>query len=422
MIVWIIEGDIHMRVHKGLCYMYHDDGAFQLYKGIPPESTFYRIKEFLLKLEGTFRLIHKDTARTDADLIAAIVRKLRDHADERSFFDKCIDAAIFNLGDIKKRSGRQVDVDGEDEPQAVQVPWNIYTAQSISKLGLAIQRELLEEKTFSYIVEWCETPDVRVPGVSYCDACVLYDLNGQNVSITESGPSNNVYVRIPHPLRDAVAETANTRLVTFYSQSFWLNVTVFKCFQAAQALAKRGDNLDRCFIGISPGGVGQSIYSAHLDAVYGQLHSYFDPNVFYHEDELRKQIETFAGSIILTGQEAPETHKRLREDLYKKAMSADGISGRKPYGVSTRMFELVGWKRLEVNKMLKFGGVFESNFPSILRRSLVWKAKARFLPPQFLASHYPDSSVDGIFGKNPELKRFVMSGPAVLAAIRIQHG
>ena len=63
------------------------------------------------------------------------------------------------------------------------------------------------------------------------------------------------------------------------------------------------------------------------------------------------------GSIILTGQEAPETGKRLREDLYKKTMSADGISGRKPYGISTRMFELVGWKRLEANKILRFGGM-----------------------------------------------------------------
>lgn len=79
------------------------------------------------------------------------------------------------------------------------------------------------------------------------------------------------------------------------------------------------------------------------------------------------QLSVIAGSIILTGQEAPETHKRLREDLYKKTMSADGISGRKPYGIATRMFELVGWKRLEANKIMKFAGVTDSNFPSILR-------------------------------------------------------
>jgi hypothetical protein len=44
------------------------------------------------------------------------------------------------------------------------------------------------------------------------------------------------------------------------------------------------------------------------------------------------------------------------KDLYKKTMSADGISGRKPYGVTTRMYELIGWKRLESNKAWKFSG------------------------------------------------------------------
>jgi hypothetical protein len=112
----------------------------------------------------------------------------------------------------------------------------------------------------------------------------------------------------------------------FYAQTFWCNFEVFKCCQAAQALARRGENIDRCFIGISPGGVGQSLYSAHLDAMYGALHTFFDPNVFYHEDELRKQIENFVGSIILTGQEAPETHKKLREDyiwLYTNSCDFD---------------------------------------------------------------------------------------------------
>jgi hypothetical protein len=39
---------------------------------------------------------------------------------------------------------------------------------------------------------------------------------------------------------------------------------------------------------------------------------------------LRKQVDQFVGCVILTGQEAPETNRRMREDLYKKTMSADG--------------------------------------------------------------------------------------------------
>ena len=80
------------------------------------------------------------------------------------------------------------------------------------------------------------------------------------------------------------------------------------------------------------------------------------------EDELRKQVETFARCIVITGQEAPESAKKLHLDLFKKTMSGDGIAGRKPYGYTTKMFQLIGWKRLEVNRMLRFAGVTPSNF------------------------------------------------------------
>ena len=130
----------------------------------------------------------------------------------------------------------------------------------------------------------------------------------------------------------------------------------------------------------------------------------------------------FVGCMVLTAQECPETNKRLREDLYKKTMSADGISGRKPYGITTRMFELVGWKRIELNRMMRFQGVTGANFMSILRRSFVWTPKARFLDADYLESHYPDAAQDGIFPKNPRLRTFLQSGPAACALLSLQHG
>ncbi len=75
---------------------------------------------------------------------------------------------------------------------------------------------------------------------------------------------------------------------------------------------------------------------------------------------MRKQVDNFAGCIILTGQEAPESNKRFKEDLWKKCMSGDGIAGRKPYGFYTRMLQLVGWKRLEANRLIRFLGVTHS--------------------------------------------------------------
>lgn len=42
---------------------------------------------------------------------------------------------------------------------------------------------------------------------------------------------------------------------------------------------------------------------------------------------------------------------KLREDLFKKFASGDGIAGQKPYGFCTRMIHCTGWKRLEANRM-----------------------------------------------------------------------
>jgi hypothetical protein len=99
-----------------------------------------------------------------------------------------------------------------------------------------------------------------------------------------------------------------------------------------------------------------------------------------------------------------------------------GIAGRKPYGITTRMLEIVGWKRIEVNRLMKFGGVTELNFQSILRRSFVWKPKARFLDAEYLKDNYPNASADGVFAKKPLLKKFLSSGVACAAGLRMQHG
>ena len=153
-----------------------------------------------------------------------------------------------------------------------------------------------------------------------------------------------------------------------------------------------------------PAGVGQSLYSGHLDAVYAANHRFNDPNIWYNEEEMRKQVSQCAGCFILTAQEKPETGRKMREDLFEKACSADGIAGRPPYGTSTRMIELVCWLRFEVNSMFTLAGVTEGNFPSAYRRAVVWEPKARVIDPQIVAGPYADANMDGYFCKNEELK------------------
>ena len=79
-------------------------------------------------------------------------------------------------------------------------------------------------------------------------------------------PRNNISVRLPHPLclKDPGLEAATVRLQNFFRETFWCNEDFFTACCAAIALAKRGVNIDRCFIGESPSGTGQSLYSSHF--------------------------------------------------------------------------------------------------------------------------------------------------------------
>ena len=54
--------------------------------------------------------------------------------------------------------------------------------------------------------------------------------------------------------------------------------------------------------------------------------------------EMRKQVELLQGAIVLTAQERPEgVRQAFREDLFKKFASADGIFGRMPYQILTKV-------------------------------------------------------------------------------------
>ncbi|CAE7630170.1 unnamed protein product [Symbiodinium sp. CCMP2592] len=422
-LLWIMEGERYLRSHNSTCYLYHEHGAFEAFRGIPPESTFARVKPFLLTLEGMFRILSPSTGRSDVAVLNGIAQTLQQYNHEAEYFDACQDAALYP----PERPGRAAATRSrqqEDEAPNPADGWPGVVANMISKIAGPLQRDLLDERRLlQFVVEWCETPSSRQAGVAFADACLLYDRSPDEIcTFVDPSPSNNIYIRIPHALRDPVLRVAQERFELFVRQTFWCNEDFFGCCLAAQALAKRGENVDRCFIGESAGGTGQSLYSSHLAAVYKHNHAFIDPNLWHNEDELRKQIESFATSFIITAQEKPESNKTFREDLYKKMISADDLAGRKPYGYVTRMLRITGWKRIETNALMTFKGVAESNFNSVLRRSLVWNPQSVFMDKEFLDKSYPDAAPDGIFPKDPCLREFLESGPAIAASLHQQLG
>ena len=422
-VFWLVEGGRHVRVHKGFLHIYNDDGSFVTFGGIPPEAALHRISNFFTELEGIYRRMKDDVQRNSQAIATAIVSDSQNFPSEAVFLENCRRAARSKK---KVQADARLDADPDEqraceENETSNDSWTDDLAEKTWKVCCVLKFELMQTRMISLIVEWCETEDQREAAVCYNDSCFVYDRPGseQHIEAVRKGPANNCYVHIPHNLLDPVLDANMKRLERFYEQTFWCNFKVFQCFQAALALAKRGLNIDRCFIGISPGGVGQSLYSLHLSEMYKQHHMFFDPNVWHMEEELRKQAESLAKCFILTGQEAPESSKKLHIDLFKKTMSGDGIMGRKPYGYTTRMWQIVGWKRLEMNRMMNFAGVSVSNFNSMFRRGFVWKAKARFIHQKFLCN-YLDHEKDGIFAADPSLNKFLATSQASVAGLRIQ--
>ena len=148
------------------------------------------------------------------------------------------------------------------------------------------------------------------------------------------------------------------------------------------------------------------MYTAHIAAMLGPtLHRFFDPNVFYDDSELRKTVELLFGAIVFSGQERPTGSKSsLREDILKQFATAEGIAGRLPYGLITKMISLVGWKRIECNKLFRFDDIAEENIESIIRRCAIVRVQAKFFDKMVLERHCPDHEQYGIFAREPDAK------------------
>ena len=136
---------------------------------------------------------------------------------------------------------------------------------------------------------------------------------------------------------------------------------------------------------------------------------------------MRKTIQLLAGGIVFSGQERPAGAKAIRDDLVKKFATAEGLSGRLPYGRLTQLLRIVGWKRIELNRIFHFEEITEQNIESILRRFAVIKIHAKFYEKQYLDKHLADHEQYGIFAREKDAKAFLTSSQGVVAGLRIHQ-
>ncbi|CAK0885110.1 unnamed protein product, partial [Prorocentrum cordatum] len=434
-LLWVLLGGRELRAHSDRAYFYdHSLGHFEGFDGLMPPTVLAAAGNAMLTLEGLFRSFKAPVARKDADVLNAIDSSIKEALAQNNndlpsamltFHDNC----MFNKGNNLSKAGsaapgRQSEPggDGEDAEGALAAPapdtsnsadsWFVLTAQTISKVSTKLQYDLLGNKLVPYFIEWCSTDMQRVPGCACADCCVLHDRSAfENVCLLSSrSPENNIYLGIPTPLLDPVLGAAMERVQRVYEQTFWSMPESFVFGQAAQALAKRGQNIDQIIVYWGPGGVGLSLYTSHLHAMHGDKnHKFFDPNIFFQDEEMRKERPS--------GQRSS-----MRQDLLKKFATADTIAGRLPYSILTKMYRIIGWKRMEVNQFFTFDNVNERNLESIVRRIAIIKMQSRFFDKLYVDKIIlADPSRYGIFARDPDAKDFMISGAAVAAGHKIQY-
>ena len=146
-------------------------------------------------------------------------------------------------------------------------------------------------------------------------------------------------------IQDPVLLAAVGEVEDYIRTTFWCNINGWRACQAALALAKRGLNVLPAFIMLGAGGVGLSLLTDLVAGAMGEsLHEFFDPFVFYDDEELRKTVDLLVGGVVFSGRERSQgTNKKMRLHLWKKFCTGEGIRGRLPLAILTHMIRSDGY-------------------------------------------------------------------------------
>lgn len=141
----------------------------------------------------------------------------------------------------------------------------------------------MNDSLIKYYIAWCSKDVQRQGGFSTIDGCFVFEESGRLVTM-QKRPEANVYVFLPHRILDPIPDHVKERVQTFWNTTYWGNGAAFEVCMASLTLALRGENVDRAFWGIGSGGVGQSLQTAHIEAILGTYHSCLDMNIYFVDE------------------------------------------------------------------------------------------------------------------------------------------
>ena len=403
LIAHAVVGGRRWRAHDGYLFSYANGGWRKLTETTPP-AVLREVSVALVTLEGFYLCCGKhaglETSR-NSDLLLARLKIFAAQMAPVDFADK----TVLEEGHFLRNHKGPGRVASDGGP----CDWAERQADCIANLRKKLMGELSTDAFRRSYVEWTGTPyEPEGLGIAFGDCFV-----GPQAESAQKGPEKNAYVQLSYAilLPDPVLDAVGGRLKKFLGSRFYENAGGLRLYLSLEAMAAHHENANVTLFFQDRGGKGKSALSALRANVWGQMHAFADPSIFFTDEELRKQGVDLRHKLFVTIQETRERRKAVfLEHLWGKFSTQEKVAIRPNYAKRTRMVSFSGLKVWELNRaMVGLGCTWEA----IRRRVLCIHLRANFTSDPGLV----DES-NGVFLRDRGLVKFLASSPCAAAYMR----
>ena len=214
-LLWVFEDEKVLRAHNGVCYLYVDQ-SWEIFSGLISEVCLERVQQSMQALEGLLRSLPMGTFARYRELCGsrgAIVRGS----------GSCVWPRVCHQVTPARDDSDGADYDvhrpappviGNDAHAGAHRPWHVHAAQAVLRYSCSMQVELLGKRLISYFTEWCGAEYKPTEGFAATDSCWFFvDEGPPFMKATAAAPEKNMFLSMPHPMRDPVLESAESRVL-----------------------------------------------------------------------------------------------------------------------------------------------------------------------------------------------------------------